>query len=144
MSVFRDVFGSWCVYGHFIGNECIYVGAGSLKRAFDPSRTDRWKSVVGDQAVDVVIFRQFSDRLDALRYETDLIESLRPRCNKFKNPSCSDKRPDLHKPVRHVPSGRTFSTLTEACRVMGMGAVTINSIADRVVEPIGRFNFEWV
>lgn len=70
-----------CVYGHYVNNELIYIGAGTLFRAFSyyPRRA-LWKELVAD-GYDVIILAWYPDLKSAQDLEKKLIKQHKPKCN---------------------------------------------------------------
>lgn len=141
MSVFEidDVFGdNFCVYGHYIGDECIYVGLGSIGRAFFKFRKHwnmEWYERAKDTPVKVVIFYRTNDRKEAFKLEAAMIKVLKPSCNTNQTEGKTMRvvtRDEPYKmdnrPVKCLETGAIFKSSLEADRAMGfkLGTVCAN------------------
>lgn len=81
MKFYPDKF---CVYAHFIGKKCIYVGKGSWTRAYDfKIRRSRWNTMVLKYGIvpTIKFLRWFSSEQAALDFEKEVIKRWRPICN---------------------------------------------------------------
>ena len=80
----------WCVYAHFHGNRCIYVGAGTTGRPFDissshPRSQEYYEFIQTIKVLSVHIFGWFDTKKEAHVLEASLIRSLHPVLNKIYN-----------------------------------------------------------
>lgn len=75
--------GAYCVYAHFTGGECFYIGMGSAQRAFETKgRTERWRAALRSADIlEVELLAWFDARHDALAYEADEIRRRLPQGN---------------------------------------------------------------
>lgn len=75
--------GSYCVYAHFTGGECFYIGMGSAHRAFTiKGRTERWRTALCDRSrFEVEILAWFEAKEDALAREAEEISKRLPLGN---------------------------------------------------------------
>ena len=76
------------LYAHYIEDNLLYLGSGSIKRAFstDQRNADWHKAMKEAEAADVY-FLDVGDNEAAIRcHEHRLINRLRPPCNKYHNP----------------------------------------------------------
>lgn len=78
-------FRKWCVYYHYIGDLCIWVGSGTVRRPYDERRNEQWWKLVENNNffVDIRVAKWFDIRKDARNYEADKIRELLPVCNKL-------------------------------------------------------------
>lgn len=87
------------VYEHWLNGECLYVGKGSGKRAFDfKQRREDYKNLLckfGDE-IEVKIVKNFDNEEDALKFEKEL------QIEHFKNGHVKYCR-DLHLSPSHNP-----------------------------------------
>lgn len=84
MTTFMNVTSEpYCVYGHFIEENCIYVGSGYLKRAFEfeRDRSERHREALRANDISVKIFNRHRLRADALAQEREMIKTRLPLFN---------------------------------------------------------------
>ena len=74
-----------CVYAHYVGEQLIYIGVGSIERAFRIwCRSPEWKKLTRN-GYRVEVIQWFENREDALEAEKRLIQELRPTTNLLHN-----------------------------------------------------------
>lgn len=75
----------YCVYQHWLGEELMYVGCGSLNRPFNlGGRTNTWiRSAEEAKNVRVEIVLLTTQWREASIYERQMIIRLKPTCNKI-------------------------------------------------------------
>ena len=105
----KDIF---VVYSHWIGDKLIYVGSGSVPRAFDKfQRNDLWHQAVSEAGYVDVYFSDVGDNEAAIRaHEQKLISRLCPAANRYFNPNYS-------MPAEQREAKRISSTLAWENRV---------------------------
>ena len=83
--------GIFVLYGHYIGDTLVYLGSGSVRRAFSlRQRNKDWhKSVSEAGHVDVYFIDAGEDETAIRLHEQKLINRLAPLCNKYHNPNFS-------------------------------------------------------
>ena len=74
-----------CVYAHYVGEQLIYIGVGSVERAFRVwCRSPSWKALTKD-GYRVEILQWFENRDEALEAEKRFIQELKPTTNLLHN-----------------------------------------------------------
>ena len=83
--------GIYVLYSHYIDDALIYIGSGSVKRAFSlGQRNEDWHKRVSEAGHVDVYFIGAGESETAIRtHELKLINRLRPRCNRYGNPDFS-------------------------------------------------------
>lgn len=74
----------YCVYGHFIFGEILYIGSGKISRAFECTRAQRnvmWHRIREGRPVSVRIFETFATCNEARRFEYAMIAEKDPPAN---------------------------------------------------------------
>lgn len=123
----RDVFSNaFCVYGHFCDNECVYIGAGVIARAFSQRRTPHWFGVVAGRPVTLRIFGRYDDRAEALEIERALIRQLRPAANIIGTPLNIRRRTR----IRCVTTGEIFANTAVAARAFGISQGSVSNVVN--------------
>ena len=81
----------YVVYAHYVDDHIIYVGSGSVKRAFSTKRrNDTWHELAQEAKSLDVYFLDVSENAPAIRqHERKLIQRLKPLANRYLNPSFS-------------------------------------------------------
>lgn len=74
-----------CIYAHYVGEELIYIGSGTMERAFTVrNRSPEWKNLTSN-GYSVVIIQRYNSKDQAEEEEKRLIKELNPRCNLIYN-----------------------------------------------------------
>lgn len=96
----KNAFGKpFCVYAHVIRGTIIYIGSGSIGRAFDRNRSPLWREATKGKSVTVRILAWFGDSYDACDYEGRMIDHHRPICNYRSVRGCGSARAFLPQPT---------------------------------------------
>ncbi len=136
-----DAFSSrFCVYGHFVEGDCVYVGAGLIDRAFSYRRSETWHAAVDGRPVTVRIFGRYDDRAEAFEIERALIRQLQPTANIIGTPA--NKR--QHCRIRHVESGEIFPNGAAAARAFGLSQGSVSNVVNGRYASVGGHRFERV
>lgn len=123
----ENVFSSaYCVYGHFCGDECVYVGAGVIARAFSLRRTSQWFDAVAGRPVTLRVFERYSDRTEALEVERALIRQLQPTANIIGTPANTRR----HTRIRCVTTGEVFANSADAARKLGLSQGSVSNVVN--------------
>jgi hypothetical protein len=70
-----------CVYAHYVGEQIVYIGMGTLERAFRVAfRPKVWQDITSN-GYKVVVLCWFDNRRDASQEEQKLIRAFNPLCN---------------------------------------------------------------
>lgn len=89
----KDADQPWCVYGHYEGNDLVYIGSGTLQRAMDFSKDKRdelhynwYCTQILSRFTDFVRILEITPDYDEVRFiEGRLIAEYKPRFNKNLN-----------------------------------------------------------
>lgn len=76
-----EIRGGVCIYAHYVADQLIYIGMGTLERAFRVAfRPKAWQEKTKN-GYRVVILCWFDNRKEAAREEKKLIKAFNPTCN---------------------------------------------------------------
>lgn len=130
----KNIQNLWCVYAHECNDCVIYIGSGTLARAFavgPQDRTDWWREVVKNQTVKVGIVALYERREAALAAEKMYIERCKPVAN-IQHCAVPKKRGEV-RPVVCIDDNRIFPSVSRAARTYGVSQSAISNVAS------GRF-----
>ena len=125
MTVVRSVNSQpYCVYAHFVNGECIYIGLGSIARAFGlRGRPASWYDVVRDAELNVVILEQFASRSDAAARERIMLSVFKPVCNTH-----GTGRTRHLRPILHVETGVKYTSVRHVCDEFGFDEDVVRAV----------------
>lgn len=141
MTIIHNAFRTpFCVYGHFIGARCIYVGSGTIARAFSLDRELIWLKRTKGEEVSVCILSFHDFRVEALAKERELIETMKPECNvKGGAPDNVQKMK-----VRCIETGEEFATSAQAAKKLGVSVAAVSHILNGLYRKTKGYSFERV
>lgn len=105
----------YCVYFHWLDDAIIYVGSGTLSRAFSTTRNSLWEEKTRYRKVQVEIVSLHEDRDLAFGAERRYIELFQPECNIMLRP-----RVRKNGMVRCNETGEVYSSATHAAHCVGV------------------------
>lgn len=122
----------YCVYAHEVAGAVIYVGVGTLARAFSilpRDRTDLWRRCVDSRPIRVGILGWHPDKSSALAAEESAILYWRPAANHHHlqdSPMPNGRSRREGRPVVCVETGQVYPSVSAAAVAIGVtqGAVT--------------------
>lgn len=134
----------YCVYIHTVDGAPMYIGSGTLARAFavgENDRNDTWKFESRGKDVRVKIVAFFNDRRHALSFENALIDELDPPWNGKKYRVAAHRtrppqpvgapRPVRTRsmlPVRCNETGEIFETGLAAAKALGVSQGAVSNV----------------
>lgn len=140
----------FCVYSHNLYGKIVYIGAGTLKRAFElTGRGERWHRSMTNPDIpwveyEVEILESFETYPEALIREAALIAEHQPSFNVQGIAAATRKR--LLTKVKCVETGSIYPTITKAAEAIGVtpGAISNHLNGRQGYEHIKRLHFQRV
>lgn len=136
----------FCVYVHEVAGEVIYVGEGSLPRAFTTSdRTDAWRAAVAGRPVRVGIICWCETKAQALADERRAIAYWQPRANFYKVAGAKGhSRGKVGRPVRCVQTGIVYPSGRAAAKALGLTQGAVSNVVVGRYKSVRGLQFERV
>jgi hypothetical protein len=157
----------FCVYGHFEGDTCFYIGMGQLRRAFEftTDRSAPHRDRMSNCEFSVTIFSRFACRKKALDHEREMIRLFTPIYNKhlslvrirqnehqqaaterkrIKAEKARTKRAAQYeniKPIKCVETGRYFYGNSHAGREMNLCRARISANVLGKCRSVDQYHF---
>lgn len=139
----------FCVYAHEVDRQVVYIGMGTLARAFAAlprDRTDIWRAAVGGRSVRVGIISWHTSRPDAVRAEAVAIQQWRPAANM--NSTGERRRVGTNRAggrqVVCVETGRVFPSCTAAGKWLGATQGAITNVARGRYPAVKGYRFRYL
>ena len=128
----------YVVYAHYVDDHIIYVGSGSVKRAFSTKRRNNtWHELAQEAKSLDVYFLDVSENAPAIRqHERKLIQRLKPLANRYLNPLYS--MPEEFREARSRHSLKMWETRVADPRCGEAGKRNFQKFRDERAIPILR------
>lgn len=140
----------YCVYTHTMGRHVIYVGAGTLSRAFSQSRTPLWHKLTKGRQITIQIVRWFDTKYDAYQFEAQLIVEHKPAGNQSAphytrhlglGVQLKKNKPVVNRAIQCVETGIVYPTSRDAQHAFGVTQGAISNVLNGRSKSIRGFTF---
>jgi len=119
------------VYKHTDRGKVVYIGMGTKARAWDikfrsPEHSDYMINILHKKISSIKVVKYFDNKLDACKYENELIQKLKPKFNKTWTPEFIYKV-SMNQPARKPVSYMNikYNSINECSRKTGIPRSTL-------------------
>lgn len=139
----------YCVYAHEVDGIIVYIGSGTISRAFavlPRDRTNEWRAATAGKSVRVGVLSWHADKSEAMRAEYAATKEWQPVANlSGRQPRHSPGfNPQWGRQVRCLETGQIFPSCTAAGKAIGVTQGAVTNVARGRYPAVKGFRFEYV